>query len=128
MDTIADMLTRIRNAVLVRKRTVEVPFSKVNKEIARILLEEGYINNFEVIEEASKKMIRIALKYIKNEPIILGLKRVSKPSLRKYVGVKDIPSVYGGRGITILSTPKGIMVDRDARKNNVGGEVICQVW
>ncbi|MEO0087369.1 MAG: 30S ribosomal protein S8 [candidate division WOR-3 bacterium] len=128
-DPISDMLTRIRNALMVRHKEVRVPYSKMKLEIVRILLEEGYITNFQVIGEGVKKEINIILKYTpEGKPVIYGLKRISKPSRRIYVGVKDIPKVKGGLGIAILSTPKGILTDREARKEKVGGELLLEVW
>lgn len=128
-DTISDMLTRIRNALMARHKEVRIPYSKMKLEITRILLEEGYITNFQIIGEGVKKEINIILKYMENgRPVIYGLKRISKPSRRVYVGVKDIPKVKGGLGITILSTPQGMFTDREARKKNVGGELLLEVW
>lgn len=125
MDPIADMLTRIRNGIMAKHNSVDVPYSKMKFEIARILMEEGYINNFEV----KGRILNIQLKYAEEgKPIIYGLERVSKPSKRYYVGVKEIPKVKGGLGIAILSTPKGILTDKEARKKRVGGEVLCFVY
>ncbi len=128
-DPIADMLTRIRNAVRARHPRVDVPASKLKVEIARILKEEGYINNFKVMGEGAKKTLRLYLKYgPEGETPILNLERVSRPGRRIYVGAKEIPRVLGGLGVAILSTPKGIMTGRDARRRNVGGEVLCYVY
>ncbi|SIS71410.1 30S ribosomal protein S8 [Alicyclobacillus vulcanalis] len=128
-DPIADMLTRIRNANLVRHEKVEVPASKVKRAIAEILKNEGYIRDAEYIQDGPQGTIRLFLKYGKNnERVITGLKRISKPGRRVYVGHEDLPRVLGGLGIAIISTSKGIMTDRDARKQGVGGEVICYVW
>ena len=129
-DPIADMLTRIRNANTAKHDTVDVPASKMKLAIAEILLEEGYIKNFEVIEEGNFKTIHITLKYgvDKNDKIISGIKRISKPGLRVYAGKEEIPSVLGGLGIAILSTNQGIITDKEARKLQVGGEVLCFVW
>ncbi|WP_062305151.1 30S ribosomal protein S8 [Alicyclobacillus sendaiensis] len=128
-DPIADMLTRIRNANLVRHEKVEVPASKVKRAIAEILKNEGYIRDAEYIQDGPQGTIRLFLKYGKNnERVITGLKRISKPGRRVYVGHEDLPRVLGGLGIAIISTSKGIMTDREARKLGVGGEVICYVW
>ena len=129
-DPIADMLTRIRNANTAKHDTVDVPASKTKLAIAQILLDEGYIKKFEVIEEGTFKTIHITLKYgaDKNEKIITGIKRISKPGLRVYAGRDEIPSVLGGLGIAILSTNQGIVTDKEARKLKVGGEVLAFVW
>jgi len=128
-DPIADMLTRIRNANNAKHETVDIPASNLKKTIANILLEEGFIKGFDVIDDAKQGIIRIQLKYGKDkEKIITGVKRISKPGLRVYVKSDEIPRVLGGLGIAILSTPKGILTDKIARKENVGGEVICYVW
>ncbi|HOK20419.1 MAG TPA: 30S ribosomal protein S8 [Thermosynergistes sp.] len=128
-DPIADMLTRIRNALTARKDTVDIPASNEKKAIAKILLEEGFIKDVEFIDDNPQGTIRITLKYgPRNEKVITGLKRISKPGLRVYAGVKDLPKVLGGLGIAVISTPKGIMTDKAARKNNVGGEVLAYIW
>ena len=129
-DPIADMLTRIRNANAAKHDTVDVPASKMKLAIAEILLEEGYIKNFEVIEDGVFKTMHITLKYgaDKNEKIISGIKRISKPGLRVYAGKEDMPKVLGGLGIAIVSTNKGLLTDKEARKANVGGEVLAFVW
>ena len=129
-DPIADMLTRIRNANTAKHDTVDVPASKMKISIAEILLKEGYIKSFELVDNGNFKDIRITLKYgkDKNEKIITGLKRISKPGLRVYAGKDEIPSVLGGLGIAILSTNKGVVTDKEARKLGVGGEVLCFVW
>ena len=129
-DPIADMLTRIRNANTAKHDTVDVPASKMKLAIAEILLEEGYIKNFEVIEEGNFKTIHITLKYgvDKNDKIISGIKRISKPGLRVYCGYEDLPNVLGGLGIAIISTSKGVMTDKEARKQKIGGEVLAYVW
>ncbi len=128
-DTIADMLTRIRNANSAKHPTVDVPASNMKKQIAQILVDEGYIKNFRVIEDDKQGVIRITLKYTENKSqVITGLRRVSKPGLRIYSNSKDMPKVMKGLGIAIVSTSKGIMTDREARKNNVGGEVLAFVW
>ncbi len=130
MDSISDMLTRIRNAMHSKQRQVEIPYSKLKYEIARVLMQEGYISNFqEMGNEGVKKKILVQLKYSEDgKPIIYGLKRISKPSRRVYVKCDELPKVIGGMGVTILSTPKGILTDREARNEQVGGEVLCQVW
>ncbi len=128
-DTIADMLTRIRNASSAKHDSVDVPASKVKKAIAQILLDEGYIQSFEVIDDNKQGVIRIVLKYGANKAqTINGIRRVSKPGLRIYTNVEDMPKVMRGLGIAILSTSKGIMTDKQARKANVGGEVLAYVW
>ena len=128
-DTIADMLTRIRNANSAKHPTVDVPASNMKKQIAQILVDEGYIKSFRVIDDDKQGVIRITLKYTENKSqVITGLRRVSKPGLRIYSNSKDMPKVMKGLGIAIVSTSKGIMKDREARKNNVGGEVLAFVW
>ena len=128
-DPIADMLTRIRNANNAKHDSVDIPASNIKKEIAQILLDEGFIGGFDVIEDGKQGIIRIELKYGKyNEKVISGIKRISKPGLRVYVKSDEIPKVLGGLGIAILSTSKGIKTDKDARKEGMGGEVICYVW
>jgi small subunit ribosomal protein S8 len=128
-DPIADMLTRVRNALIARHAKVDVPASKLKNEIARILREEGYILNYKLTEEGSKRFIRLYLKYMpSNLPVISRLERVSRPGCRVYVGSKDIPRILGGLGINILTTPKGVMTGSSARKEGVGGEILCQVW
>ena len=129
-DPIADMLTRIRNANAAKHDTVDVPASKIKLAIADILLEEGYIAKYDVVEDGNFKTIRITLKYgaDKNEKIISGLKRISKPGLRVYAGKENLPKVLGGLGIAIISTNKGIVTDKVARQLNVGGEVLAFVW
>ncbi len=128
-DPIADMLTRIRNALIAKHEQVEMPSSKIKLEIARILKAEGYIKNFKIIQEGKKEYLRIFLKYDENKnPAIAGLERVSKPGRRVYVGVDDIPLVRRGLGIAIISTSRGVLTDQQARKMRVGGEVICKVW
>ena len=128
-DSIADMLTRIRNANSAKHDTVQVPASNIKKSIAQILVDEGYIKSFKVIEDGKQGIIEIALKYGPNKSqVITGLRRVSKPGLRIYSNCEDMPKVQNGRGIVILSTSKGIMTDKDARKANVGGEVLAYIW
>ena len=128
-DPIADMLTRIRNAVMARHSHVVVPTSKMKVAITRILKDEGYIEDFYVTKDRPKSVIRIKLKYVDGrEPVLTGLKRVSKPGRRIYSKKKDIPWVLSGMGVAILSTPKGVMTGRQARRLGVGGEVLCYVW
>ena len=128
-DPIADMLTRIRNAIMVNKDTVEVPSSNMKKAIADILLAEGYVSDVKTVEDGYNGKLVITLKYIgKKRSVINGLKRASKPGLRSYSGVEDMPKVLNGLGVAILSTNKGIMTDRQAKAANVGGEVLCYVW
>lgn len=128
-DPVADMLTRIRNANDAKHETVEVPCSKMKLAIAKILLDEGYIKAYDVVEDTKQGMIKITLKYgVNKQKVISGLKRVSKPGLRIYSSKEDLPRVLRGMGIAIVSTSKGIMTDKEARKNNVGGEVLAFVW
>jgi small subunit ribosomal protein S8 len=127
-DPIADMLTRIRNANSAKHPTVDIPASKMKKAIAEILLEEGYIKNYQLIEDGAQGIIKVALKYNGNEKVISGLKRVSKPGLRVYAGADELPYVLKGLGIAIVSTSKGVMTDKKARKEHVGGEVLAFVW
>ena len=128
-DPIADMLTRIRNANMARHDSVLVPASKMKLAIAGILKSEGFISDYEILRSNSHRTVRLYLRYgDKQQPIISGLKRVSKPSLRVYVHSKEIPRVYGGLGIAILSTPKGVMTGQDAWRQSLGGELLCYVW
>ena len=128
-DPIADMLTRIRNAGVAKHETVDVPASKMKKAIAEILLEEGYIKSFQIIDDGTQGIIRITLKYLPGkEKAIQGLKRVSKPGLRVYVGADELPRVLRGLGIAIVSTSKGVMTDKAARAAHIGGEVLAFVW
>ncbi|MGN0528279.1 MAG: 30S ribosomal protein S8 [Eubacterium sp.] len=128
-DPIADMLTRIRNANSAKHETVDIPASNMKKAIAQILVDEGYIAGYKVIEDEKQGVIRVTLKYGENKSqVITGLRRVSKPGLRIYSNVEDMPKVMKGLGIAIVSTSKGIMTDREARKQNVGGEVLAFVW
>ena len=128
-DPIADMLTRIRNANMVRHEFVLLPWSKMNLAIVRILKEEGFIDNYEVLKGKPARMVKVYLKYTdKNQPVILGLKRISKPGLRVYVSRSEIPRVYGGVGIAMLSTSKGVMTGQRAWKQHLGGELLCYVW
>ena len=128
-DTIADMLTRIRNANNAKHDTVDIPASNMKKAIAQILLDEGYIKSFQVVEDGKQGNIRVVLKYGQGKsPVIQGLHRVSKPGLRIYTSCEDMPRVMKGLGVAILSTNKGVMTDRQARKENVGGEVLAFIW
>ena len=130
-DPIADMLTRIRNANMVSLTDVEMPSSKLKVELAKLLKSEGYVEDYAVIEKEGSvfKTLKITLKYDeKSKPVISNLKRVSRPGLRNYCKAKDIPQVLGGMGIAIISTSKGLLTDRKARKENVGGEILCYVW
>lgn len=128
-DPIADMLTRIRNANNAKHESVEIPASNMKKQIAQILVDEGYIKSFNVIDDGKQDVIKVFLKYGPNKSKVLqGLKRISKPGLRMYVGKEDIPQVMRGLGVAIVSTSKGIMTDKAARKENVGGEVLAFVW
>ena len=129
-DPIADMLTRIRNANTAKHDTVDIPASKMKNAIVEILLEEGYIEKYEIVKEGNFGTIRVTLKYgaDKNEKIITGIKRISKPGLRVYAGKDEIPRVLGGLGTAILSTNQGVITDKEARKLGVGGEVLCFVW
>lgn len=128
-DPIADMLTRIRNAIMVKHQYVLVPGSKIKKAIARILVDEGYVERFEEVEDGPVRQLRIWLKYDQNrKPVITNLRRVSKPGRRIYKGKDEIPWVLNGVGVAILSTSRGVMTDRQARRQGVGGEVLCYVW
>ncbi|HIY28177.1 MAG TPA: 30S ribosomal protein S8 [Firmicutes bacterium] len=128
-DTIADLLTRIRNAASAKHDTVEIPASNMKKAICQILVDEGYIKSFSVTEDGKQGMIKVVLKYGEGKtPVIKGLRRVSKPGLRIYSNVEDLPKVMKGLGIAIISTSKGVMTDRQARKENVGGEVLAFIW
>lgn len=129
-DPIADYLTRVRNANTAMKKSVDIPKSVIKESMSRILKEEGFINGYEIIKEEGsvKENIRVYLKYDQKTRVISGLKRISKPSLRVYVGKEDIPKVLGGLGVAVLSTSKGIMTDKEARRDGMGGEVLCYVW
>jgi small subunit ribosomal protein S8 len=128
-DPVADMLTRIRNAISARHQKVDIPASKLKLEIARILKEEGYISNFKATEEEGHKILRVYLKYANNnEAVISNVNRVSRPGCRVYVRRTEIPRVLGGMGINILTTPRGVMTGRQARKQGLGGELLCEVW
>jgi small subunit ribosomal protein S8 len=128
-DPIADMLTRIRNAVMAHHDSVLVPASKMKLVIARILKEEGFITDYELLRGKPQRVMRVRLRYMDDGgPAITGLKRVSRPGLRVYVGSNEIPRLYGGLGVAILSTPKGVLAGRQARRQRVGGELLCYVW
>jgi small subunit ribosomal protein S8 len=128
-DPIADMLTRIRNAVMARHDFVLMPSSKMKLSLAKLLREEGFIKDYEVVKGKQQRVIKVYLKYTdKNEPIITGLQRVSKPGLRVYVAKDEVPRVYGGLGMAILSTPKGVLTGKQAWREGVGGELLCLVW
>ena len=128
-DPIADMLTRIRNANTVGHETVEIPASKMKKAIAEILKEEGYIADFDIIDDNKQGIIKVTMKYgANNDKVITGIKKISKPGLKVYAKANDVPRVLGGLGIAIISTSKGVISDKEARKMGVGGEVICYVW
>jgi small subunit ribosomal protein S8 len=128
MDTIGDFLTRLRNALKARHKYVDVPASNLKLAMSEILKEQGYIDGVERSEDGKQGMLRITLKYANGSPAILGLKRISTPGLRKYTPAQEAPRVLSGLGIAILSTPKGVMTDKQARQANVGGEVLCYVW
>ncbi len=128
-DPVADFLARIRNAIKARHQKVDVPASKLKLEIARILKEEGYVANYKSVEENGHKLVRVYLKYgTDNEAAISNLARISRPGCRVYVGRNEIPRVLGGMGINILTTPRGVMTGRQARKEGVGGEILCEIW
>ncbi len=127
-DPIADMLTRIRNAGQARQRRIDMPVSKLKTEIARVLKENHYIHDYKLLDDGKHGVLRLYLKYYQDQPIIRELKRISRPGLRRYVGVRDIPRVRNGLGIAILSTPRGVLNDRDARSARVGGELLATIW
>jgi small subunit ribosomal protein S8 len=128
-DPIADMLTRIRNALAARKTTVDVPWSRQKEALAGVLVREGYLEAASAVESDGRKRLRVGLRYdARRRPVIAGIKRVSRPSLRVYVGVRDIPIIRRGLGVSVLSTPRGLLVDREARREKVGGEVVCSIW
>jgi small subunit ribosomal protein S8 len=127
-DPIADMLTRIRNAALIRAEKVDIPASRIKLELAKILKEDGFIRAYKILKDKKQGILRLTLKYVDNENVISGLKRVSKPGRRVYVGKNEIPRVMGGVGIAVLTTPRGILSDRACRRDGIGGEVICYVW
>jgi small subunit ribosomal protein S8 len=128
-DPIADLLTRIRNANRARKDSTDVPWSRLKESLARVLVEEGFLRDVTVNDNDGRKLLRISLSYDEfRRPVLSGIRRVSRPSLRVYAGGREIPMIRKGLGISVLSTPKGVIVDRVARKENVGGEVLCSVW
>ena len=128
-DPIADMLTRIRNASAAGAKSVEIPHSRMKEGLARSLKQEGYISDYTVSGEGARKGLRIRLKYVREgDPVITGLRRVSRPSLRRYVAATEIPRVLGGMGIAVISTSSGVMTGHEARKKNVGGELLCTIW
>ena len=127
-DPIADLLTRVRNAAMARHDSVSIPASKMKIAVARILKDEGFISDFSIVKGEPQRTIKITLKYIDKQPAFIGLERVSKPGLRIYSGKKEIPRVYGGLGIAVISTSKGLMTGQEAWKKNIGGEVLCYIW
>jgi small subunit ribosomal protein S8 len=127
-DPIADFLTRVRNALRAKHKQVEIPASNMKKSLAQILYEQNYINGYSCIENKLQGIIRVYLKYQDGRPVITGLQRVSTPGLRQYCGANEIPRTLNGLGLTIVSTPKGVMTDAQAKQLNVGGEVICRIW
>ena len=127
-DPIADMLTRIRNAIMVKAEKVDIPASRMKLDIAKILKEEGYIRAYKIIKDRKQGILRISLKYVDGVPVITGLKKVSKPGRRIYVGYKDLFNVMGGVGIAIVTTSKGILSDKGCRREKVGGELLCYIW
>lgn len=127
-DPIADMLTRIRNANAAKHATVAIPFSRIKESIANILKNEGYIVDYEIKEEGTKKDIVVTLKFVDGEEVVKGLRRISKPGRRVYSSVDNLPKVLGGLGIAIVSTPKGVLTDKECRKHSVGGEILCYIW
>jgi small subunit ribosomal protein S8 len=127
-DPIADFLTRIRNAVRAKHKQVEIPASNMKKSLAQILYDQNYINGYSIIDDGPQGTIRIYLKYKAGQPVLSGLQRVSTPGLRKYCGSEEIPRTLGGLGLTIVSTPKGVLTDAQAKREKVGGEIICRIW
>ncbi len=127
-DPIADMLTRVRNAVHIKAEKVDIPISKMKLEIAKILKEEGFIRAYKILKDRRQGILRVIPKYVDNASVISGLKRISKPGRRVYVGNDEIPKVMGGLGVAILTTSKGVMSDKSCRRDSVGGEIICHVW
>jgi small subunit ribosomal protein S8 len=127
-DPIADMLTRIRNAITIKAEKIDMPVSKMKLDIAKVLKDEGFIKAYKVQKDKKQGVLRLTLKYVDGQSVITGLKRVSKPGRRVYAGSKEIPRVMGGVGIAIVTTPKGILSDKACRRENVGGEVLCYVW
>jgi small subunit ribosomal protein S8 len=128
-DPIADMLTRIRNSILIKAEKVDIPASRLKVEIAKIMKEEGFIKSYKIIKDRKQGVLRVTLKYAPdNKPIVEGLKRISKPGRRVYVGKDEVPSVMSGMGIAVVTTPKGILTDKACRREGVGGEVLCYIW
>ncbi|MDU4652863.1 30S ribosomal protein S8 [Sneathia sanguinegens] len=127
-DPIADMLTRIRNANAAKHASVSIPFSRIKESIANILKNEGYIVDYEIKEEGAIKDIVVTLKFVDGEEVVKGLRRISKPGRRVYSSVENLPKVLGGLGIAIVSTPKGVLTDKECRKHSVGGEILCYIW
>ena len=128
-DPIADMLTRVRNANMAEKKIVSLPHSKIKSEVARLLKQEGFISDFSVEDDNGKSILNLFLKYtLEREPVIQGLRRISKPSCRRYASAEEVPRVLGGIGIAILSTSSGLMADSEAREKNIGGEILCYIW
>jgi small subunit ribosomal protein S8 len=127
-DPIADMLTRIRNAMQIKAEKVDIPISKIKLEIAKILKEEGFIRAYKILKDRKQGILRVIPKYMEDASVITGLKRISKPGRRVYVGSEKIPNVMGGLGVAILTTSRGILSDRTCRREGIGGEVICHVW
>jgi len=127
-DPIADMLTRIRNAITIKAEKIDMPVSKMKLDIAKVLKDEGFIKAYKVQKDKKQGILRLTLKYVDGQSVITGLKRVSKPGRRIYAGSKEIPRVMGGVGIAVVTTPKGILSDKACRRENVGGEVLCYVW
>jgi small subunit ribosomal protein S8 len=127
-DPIADMLTRIRNAIRIKAEKIDIPLSRMKLEVAKILKEEGFIRAYKILKDKKQGILRVIPKYLDNESVISGLKRISKPGRRVYVGTNGIPRVMGGLGIVIITTSKGILSDKVCRRNGVGGEIICYVW
>ena len=127
-DPIADLLTRIRNALMVGKRTVEVPASNLKREILKILVREGYVKKFVIVDDGKQGIMKILLKYQKTVPVIQGIQRVSTPGRRRYLKGKGVPTVLNGLGMAIISTSKGLLTDKEARTQNHGGEILCKVW
>ncbi len=127
-DPIADMLTRIRNAIRIKAEKIDIPLSKIKLEVAKILKEEGFIRAYKILKDKKQGILRVIPKYLDNESVISGLKRISKPGRRVYVGTNGIPRVMGGLGIAIITTSKGILSDKVCRRDGVGGEIICYVW
>lgn len=128
-DPIADMLTRVRNANMAEKKIVSLPHSKIKSEVARLLKQEGFISDFSVEDNNGKSILNLFLKYtLEREPVIQGLRRISKPSCRRYANAEEVPRVLGGIGIAILSTSSGLMTDSEAREKNIGGEILCYIW